>query len=71
MELISFIFYAISHSSRVFQTIGEARINQIIEAAKAGSPNLIKDVVDVETEKLRREFAQDLMKQVRISLFLW
>ncbi len=31
----------------------------------AGNPDVIKEVVDAETEKLKRDSAQELLKQVQ------
>lgn len=48
------------------QTMGKSKIDTIIEQSKIGNPDAVKEIIDVEINKMRREFDKEFLKKVSI-----
>lgn len=51
----------------LLQTLGRAQIDRCVELSKAGNPEGVKEIINLETERIRRELTQEILKKVRIS----
>lgn len=49
----------------MFKTIGEERVNEVVNALKNGNPDAIEKVLNIQVEKNRRQHLNDFFNEVK------